>query len=242
MLYFTCTRQDGIKLVLNNNIDFEKAIELSGKKFTYSELIELLKKESLVERQFAILNLEKLQTKEDGKLLCSFLTGQDGKIREAVSFRLAQFFNNQKEAELLSLEKNFEIMLEGIMDINGNVCRNILEIRNLDFYEFLRENLIPKIYLILDDISKLEVDDKQYVISKRNFQLYWALEALYNILDIIKFDEIEDILIKCAEVEDYTIKEKTAKIISRFDNNNNVEKIKKILRQNSNYYVERFLK
>lgn len=241
VLYFSCSQQGGTILVSDNNINFEKALKLSEENFSYSELINLLKSSSIVEKQFAILNLEEIKTKADGELLCSNLTGQDGKIREVVSFKLSELFENPKFAKILSNENNFEIMLNGLMDINGNVCRNILEIDNDDFNKYLSKNLISKIYLILDDISKLDFDDKQYVISKRNFQLYWALEGLCKILNLVKFDEIKDILRTCAGFEDYTIKEKTAKIVSKLEGNDLVE-IKNLLKQNSNYYVERFLK
>lgn len=242
MLYLTCKLRGNTVLVSDNNINFEKAIELSSKNFSYSDLTELLKHNSIVEKQFAVLNLEEIKTVADGELLCSNLTGQDGKIREAVSYKLSELFKNKKYAKILSTEKNFETMINGLIDINGNVCRNILEIDNDNFLNYLSKNLISKINIILNDISKLNIDDKQYVISKRNFQLYWALEGLYKIRNIINFNsEICKILKTCANMEDYTIKEKTAKIVSEFDNNN-FDEIKELLKKNTNYYVQRYLK
>ncbi len=241
MLYLTCRQQDGKKLVSNNNIDFERAIELSEKDFSHAQLIELLKHDSIVEKQFAILNLDELKSVSDGELLCSNLTGQDGKIREAVSFKLSELFQNETWARLLANDKNFEKMLDGLMDINGNVCRNILEIDNKEFLEYLAKNLIKRIKVILEDISKLKIDDKQYVISKRNFQLYWALEGLCKVINLIKPHKLKSILLSCAKMEDYTIKEKTAKIVSVLETKD-FEKIKTVLKQNANYYVERYLK
>lgn len=227
-------------MISNDEIDFEKALSLSCEKFEYGDLINLLKTNNLPEKQFAALNLEELKSKEDASLLCSNLTGQNGKVREAVSFKLAEFFKNPKTAELLSSDENFSVMLDGLMDINGNVCRNIIEIENENFDKFLAKNIIERIEIILDDISKLSIDDKQYVISKRNFQLYWALECVYKIHHLIKFENIKNILIKTAEFEDYTIREKTAKIISQY-NGDDVAEIKNLLIKNSNYYVNRYL-
>ncbi|MBR1754054.1 hypothetical protein IJ732_04380 [bacterium] len=237
----TCRQQDGKKLVSNNNTNFERALELSENHFSYTQLIDLLKSQSIVEKQFAILNLEELKSVSDGELLCSNLTGQDGKIREAVSFKLSELFQNETWARLLANDKNFEKMLDGLMDINGNVCRNILEIDNKEFLEYLAKNLIKRIKVILEDISKLKIDDKQYVISKRNFQLYWALEGLYKVLNLINPHTLKDILLTCAKIEDYTIKEKTAKIVSVLETKD-FDEIKAILKQNANYYVERYLK
>ena len=132
-------------------------------------------------------------------------------------------------------------MLDGLMDINGNVCRNILEIDNEKFNKYLADNLIQRINLILEDISKLDIDDKQYVISKRNFQLYWALESLFKIKNLMDFNEIKEILYKTSVFEDYTIREKTAKIVSYYSNDD-AEKIKNILKNDENYFVKRYIK
>jgi len=227
-------------LISDANCDFNKAVELSEMKIFHDDLIELIKTDTVVEKQFGILNLENLQSEYEGALLCSNLTGQDGKVREAVAFKLCEFFKDENYANLLSNQRNFEIMLEGLMDINGNVCRNILNINCDDFDRFLAEALIPRINTILFNISKLEKDDKKYVISKLNFQLYWALEGIYKVIRYIKFSDIKSILGKTSETADYTIREKTAKIISFFKDEN-VEDIKQKLIENTNYYISRYL-
>lgn len=227
--------------MVSDNIDFEKAVDLSNNEFSYGELISFLKKDSLSEKQFAALTLEEIKSEQDGILFCSNLTGQNGKVREAVSFKLSEFFKSEEITKYLENETNFKIMLDGLMDINGNVCRNILEIDNEKFNKYLADNLIPRINIILEDISKLNIDDKQYVISKRNFQLYWALESLFKIKNLMDFNKIKEILYKTSEFEDYTIREKTAKIVSYYQNND-AKKIKNILKNDENYFVKRYIK
>jgi len=74
------------------------------------------------------------------------------------------------------------------MDINGNVCRHICNLESEEFNQYLVKNLPEKTNEILEKIYELESNEKQYVISKRNFQLYWCLEALYNIIEKIDFE------------------------------------------------------
>ena len=198
----------------------------------------MLKNPEIADKQFALLSLEKINTEEEGILICAHLTGCDGKIREAASFRLNELFKIAEYATLLSTPKNFETMLEGLMDINGNVCRNILDIENEEFNEFLSKAILPKTEAILNRINELTADEKQYIVSKRNFQLYWALEAIYKVLDRLDFSQIEAILVQTAQFEDYTIQEKTAKILSRFEH---ARELKEELKQNSNYFVKRYL-
>jgi hypothetical protein len=227
-------------LVSNNNINFEYAVELCKDKFSYEDLILLMQKDNLYEKQFAILSLEEIKNVIDGELLCSNLVGQDGKIREAVAFKLSELFEQEKYAKMLSSEKIFNIMLEGLMDINGNVCRSILDIDNAEFNKYLAGHLIKKIKMILEDISKLDTDDKKYVISKRNFQLYWALEGLYKVCKLMNFEDIKVILSITVGFDDYTIREKTAKILSCY-NSDEVKDLKNILKYDTNYYVKRYI-
>ena len=224
----------------NNNCDFEKALLLVSKSFDYDELIELMQHDNIAEKQYAILSINELKTENDGKLLCSNLVGQDGKIRESVAFKLNELFKNNDYAKYLENIENFKIMLEGIMDINGNVCRNILDIDNDKFLDYLSGTIVNKIKNILEDVSKLSLNEKQYVISKRYFQLYWALECLCKVHNKINFKNIEHILNQTAQIEDYTIKEKTAKICWLYKTDISSD-LKRILENSNNYFVNRYL-
>lgn len=212
----------------------------SDSKYNYDDLINLLSSEDIKEKHFAVLELEGIRSEQDAKLLVSNLVGQDGKIREAVAFKINEFLKNPDFAKFFINEENYAVFLQGIMDINGNVCRHICALDCEEFNQYLSQNLPSEINLILARIKELEVDEKQYVISKRNFQLYWCLEALCNIIDKVEFAQIKDILLKTGEFSDYTIREKTAKIVAKLDNSE-LDEIKEKLKNDENYYVRRYL-
>lgn len=207
----------------------------------YEDLIGLLNCEDIKRKHFAVLELEEIRSEQDAKFFVANLVGQDGKIREAVAFKINEFFKNPDFAKFFINEENFAVFLQGIMDINGNVCRHICSLDNDEFNEYLSQKLPSEIDAILARIKELEADEKQYVISKRNFQLYWCLEALCNVIDKVDFNKIKDILFTTAEFQDYTIREKTAKIITKLDNPQ-IAELKEKLRNDENYYVRRYLK
>lgn len=213
----------------------------SDSKYNYDNLINLLSSEDIKEKHFAVLELEEIRSEQDAKLFVSNLVGQDGKIREAVAFKINEFLQNPDLFKLFTNEDNFAVFLQGIMDINGNVCRHICALRCEEFNQYLSKNLPVEIDKILTRISEIEANEKQYVISKRNFQLYWCLEVLCNIINEVEFNKIKDILLKTGEFNDYTIREKTAKIVAKLDNYELLE-LKEKLQNDENYYVKRYLK
>lgn len=234
---------------MNNTLDttfetnFNTAMKIINSKFDYDELIKMLLSDKIVEKQIAALELKEILSQEDAKVLVSNLTGQDGKVREAVAFKVNELIKNPEYLSYFINEEIFAILLQGIMDINGNVCRQIVDIIPVskDFQKYLCNKLPKSINKILDDIKEndLNINAKQYAISKRNFQLYWCLEALYNVVELIDSDKIKDILFQTSEFYDYTIREKTAKILTRV-NNSDINKLKEKLKNDENYYVRRY--
>lgn len=210
-------------------------------KYDYEDLINLLNSENIKEKHFAVLELEEIRSENDAKLLVSNLVGQDGKIREAVAFKINEFFKNSDYAKFFISEDIFAVLLQGIMDINGNVCRHICALECEEFNQYLSKNLPSETDKILARINEIEANEKQYVISKRNFQLYWCLEALYKIIDKVEFKNIKNILLKTGEFNDYTIREKTAKILTKLDDSE-LDEVKEKLKNDENYYVRRYLR
>lgn len=225
---------------MNTTLDNTFESNLRGK---YNDLIALLGSNDIKKKHFAVLELEEIKSRNDAKILVSNLINQDGKIREVVAFKINEFCQNPQYIEYFIDEDIFSTILQGIMDINGNICRYIVTcglFNNKDFQAYLCSKLPESIIKILEVIQKLDKNEKQYKISKRNFQLYWCLEALSNIIDVISFDAIKQILFETGEFEDYTIREKTAKILSKI-NNPEIENLKNKLKNDENYYVRRFL-
>ena len=70
--------------------------------------------------------LLKIKQFKDADVLVANLTGQDGKIREAVSMRLNEFMSNEKYLPYFQVSNNYDIFLDAIIDINANICRNVI--------------------------------------------------------------------------------------------------------------------
>lgn len=223
----------------NLEANFNEAMNLTAKTHSYQELLALLNSDKIVEKQIAALELIEIKSTNDAKILVSNLTGQDGKIREAVAFKLNELAQNPDYMQYFLENDIFEILLDGVMDINGNVCRMMVSskfFKNKLFCDFMCKKLPERIMKIIKDIKDLDLCAKQYVVSKRNFQLYWSLEALYNIIDVIDYSEISEILEFCADFYDYTIREKTAKIVSKLYK---AVDLKEKLMCDENFYVRR---
>lgn len=226
---------------LDLEINLNAAMNLSSHEHTYDELIDLLSSDIILEKQLAALELTEIKSKKDAKVLVSNLIGQDGKVREAVAFKINELALNNSYTPFFIDPETFNVFLQGIMDINGNVCRQIVDLTIIkEFQEYLCEALPKSISQILENIKKLEADEKQYVISKRNFQLYWALEALCNIIDVVDIAKVSNLLLLTGEFSDYTIREKAAKILSKIGSTE-LNKLREKLKNDENYYVRRYL-
>lgn len=221
----------------NLNTDFNTALNIYENDYSHENLIEFLKNGTIAEKQAAVLKLENLLSAEDADILMQNLTGCDGKIREAVSFRLPEFARENPQ-----YFTNFvDIFLEAIIDINGNICRNTISaiayLKNYNEFcnDFCRK-LTQKTLKLAKFAKTFDPQDGKYKVNKEIFKLYWYLETIYHFTEFIKTDTIKEIISETKDVKDYTIREKTAKILSKFDN---FSQIKQELKEDENYYVRR---
>ena len=106
--------------------NFNRALELYATELPHQELINLLVDGNIVQKQIAALKLDNINTQQEAEILMSNLVGQDGKIREAVSFRLQEFLKDKALHKLFINNAFSDIFLAAIVDINGNICRNII--------------------------------------------------------------------------------------------------------------------
>lgn len=198
-------------------------------------------------KPYALLNIEKITNKAQTDLILSHLTGRDNPIREACAFLLKETC----PLEFFSDEKSVEILLNSICDINPNVCRFVIEMisSNEDFNIKLLPPLLARINALLVEFSIYEKefgaylnnkmkDHKNHAKNKKLFNLYWLMEALLNIpFEKTDFqEEIVKILEKTVNFLDYTIREKTAKILVKIKNPPN-ELLQK-LKNDENFYVK----
>lgn len=225
--------------------NFKQALNLCENNYSHSELLEFLQSGNIVQKQLSALKLETINSQNEAQILVSNLVGQDGKIREAVSLRLNEFMSNPKTLVYFETPENYQIFLAAIIDINGNICRNVIGAishlkNNANFCnQFCQELVI----LTKDLLGKIEKDDffeGKYKVNKEVFKLYWCLETIYVFWDKIKFEDLKEIILRTKDIQEYTIREKAAKILTRNFSDPELLKAKEALKNDSNYYVRRF--
>ena len=112
---------------------------------------------------------------------------------------------------------------------------NIIKKVNLKALNILMR--LEKEFGNLDELD-IETKNRSYVQNKKNFNLYWNLEALINIADLVSPDEhLLKILKITALSNDYTIREKTAKAAQVFG----FEQVLESLKDDTNVYVKKYL-
>ena len=225
--------------------NFIQAMNLYQKDHSHSELIEMLQNGNIPQKQIAALKLEGVYSQDEAQILVSNLTGQDGKIREAVSLRLDEFMSDEKYLPYFKSCENYKIFLDAITDINGNICRNIISaISNLhsdnEFCDVFCKSLVKLTMSLISVVEKFDFQDGKYKVNKEAFKLYWCLETIYYFWDKIELEDLKEIILRAKNIGEYTIREKVAKILTQNINNPELLIVKDELKQDSNYYVRRF--
>ena len=225
--------------------NFKQALNLYEKDYSHGELMEFLKNGNIVQKQIAALRLESVSSKEDAQILLSNLTGQDGKIREAVSLRLKDFMSDNNLVKFFDGKTNYQIFLDSVIDINANICRNVISaIANLkeddDFCRRFCEGLAEMTEKLLDVVEKFNFQEGKYKVNKEVFKLYWCLETIYEFYDRMNFEKLKEIILRAKDIQEYTIREKTAKILSRNFQDDDLNRARSELKKDTNYYVRRY--
>ncbi len=225
--------------------NFTQALNLFEKDFTHDELISLLKDGNIVQKQISALRLDGIISNYDADILVSNLTGQDGKVREAVSLRLNEFMSNPSMLVYFKSTKSYDVFLDAVIDINANICRNVISaISNLKSDDGFCENFCPKLVsltnILLDKVNEFDFMQGKYKVNKEVFKLYWCLETIFVFWDKLDFSDLKQILLRAKDVEEYTIREKAAKILTKNFDDIELINAKKQLENDSNYYVRRY--
>lgn len=222
--------------------NFNLALDLYNKKFLHDELIENLKNGSILEKQISALNLETINSKDEGFILMLNLVGVDGKIREAAAFKIHELICKKKLTEKFHDTRNYEILAQALIDIDSNVCRLVLEIisqlkTEVKFSDFFALKLKQIIYEVFEEMKKFTFRDKKYKTNKQVFKLYWCLEALNHFYKLVDFEDLKLILKKSSEFKEYTIREKCMKLLPNLLEDEELKLIYKKLKTDENYYV-----
>ncbi len=223
----------------------EAAYKNALKEYDKSDIIRILSENDDEIKIIAIINLKSIDNKKEADLILSHLTGCDGRIREAVSFILDEFcpekyYLNDKNAK--------EIIVNGILDINPNVARNVIGFikKSEKLKKEIEDIIIEKTNNVLASLSEYIKEESPYMLNsaknsknhiknKLTFNLYWLLETI-SVLNIKDCSKICGILTKTADFSNYTIREKTAKILSETENKP-AELLRK-LKNDENIYVK----
>ena len=236
---------NGYYQTLNEN--FNTALKLIESEIGERELLTMLESGNIPEKQAAALKLEKVNSISDAKTLVKNLTGQDGKVREAVSYKLKELAENGKILSHIQSEPEFfaKIFADAVTDINGNVCRNIIDTLNILKNEdkFCREFcplILDKTENLSDEVALIDFQDGKYKVNKQVFKLYWCLETVFTVINKTDFERVKKILARTRRINEYTIREKTAKILSLNFDDKELTTYKNELKQDKNYYVRRF--
>lgn len=228
---------------ISSNIELtEKAYNYCCYDFSYEEIISELSSDDEIKKQLCIINLKKINDYNDAKSLISNLTNKGGPIREVTSIKINEFINNSEFCNYFQSEEIIDIFIKAITDVNPTVSRNTIESLNaLKNKAYLEQKLFEKIFLILDELKEFK-KIKSHLLNKKTFNLYWCLEALSNIVINTDFNaDFENVLSLTSTFNDYTIREKSAKILSKIQYGSSVTKnlIEK-LKNDENIYVRRY--
>ena len=225
--------------------NFNEALKLFEQKLTQEEILNHLSNGNLLQKQIAALKISKINNFREAEILAQNLTGQDGKIREAVSLKINELIEAPDYAIFFKTESIYDILLEALTDVNPNVCRNIictiiLLKNDTEFSKYFTDNLIKKTQFLINKIENTETDNSKYKTNKEVFKLYWCLEAISELYDNIDNKSIKEIVTKTFEINEYTIREKTAKILSQNYTDTDLITISNKLKEDTNYYVRQY--
>ncbi len=225
--------------------NFEQALNLYESNYSHEQLLDLLKSGNIVQKQISALRLETITSDSDAKILVSNLVGQDGKVREAVSLRLNEFMSDPNLICFFQTPENYNIFLLAIIDINANICRNVISavsnLKNNDkFCKIFGTNLVKLTLELLDKVEEFNFQDGKYKVNKEVFKLYWCLETIYEFYEKIEFSDLKTIILRSKNINEYTIREKAAKILSRGFTDRDLLLVQSELKNDPNYYVRRF--
>lgn len=235
--------KENINLITDFDKNFSEAYKLCETSFSHAKMIDMLSSGNIQEKQIAALKFDYVQDNYDVKILLNNLTGCDGKIREAVAFKIKSLISENHQAAELFSKQSAEIFADATIDINANICRYIVDSAILlksytDFSSKYTEKILRFSQQALDELDKFIFKDKKYIINKQLFKLYWCLEALSFFYDYADKKTLTDIVLRCLKQKEYTIREKIAQLIKSDDKFNSIQIT---LENDENYYVRQAL-
>ena len=226
--------------------EIEKAAELCEKQYTREGIFALLEIDSNtdpskdIEKQICILKLEDIKNLYEATLIINHLTEHHGLIREACAQKINEFMKNNEYSKFFQSHGACDVLLKAVNDINPNICRLVAEILpQIDDKPYFLSKLYERFDVIFQELEKLK---RSNWYTKKLFNLYWGLEALNAICPQCD-DRLKNVIEQCLKIKEYTIREKTAMLLSNLDSSVEfVQNARKDLSKDTNYYVLRYAK
>ncbi len=231
-------------------INYDKNLKMLLQAFSYCEanlkheeiINELLGCDDL-KKQLCLIELKTLISQAEADILVSNLINQSGPIRETASFKILELIKDEKYRPLFQKQEILDIFVKAITDINPTVSRNVVEIITyVNNYEYLYNSILIEIKTTLSKFDDIR-QERSYVTNKKNFNLYWNLEAIISISSKIKpCNDLIEILKITAQSNDYTIREKTAKVANVLSSRDiSFVNILDSLKEDENTYVLKYV-
>ncbi len=220
----------------------QKAYELCEAPFSHQELIDVIKTDNDLKKQICILRLKQINSQEEAELLLSNLTNHHGIIREAAAFKINEFLKNENFNVFFQKTEFLKTFLDAVIDMNPNICRLIIEVLPcIKAQEYFFNLLFERTLEVIHDAKTMNRRNRGYIYSKKIFKLFWYLEAI-AVMGYFKDQKaIQTIIENSYDFDDYTIREKCAKIISHAKIDDKLSRYKDILLNDENYFVRRQL-
>lgn len=225
-------------------INFEKNMKMLSQaimhceqKLSHEQIMEVLQGDDDIEKQLRLIELQEIKSQEEADILVFNLTQHSGPVRETAAYKICELIENDKFCKYFQTVKIIDTFVKAITDINPTVSRTTIEIiKYVENAEYICEKILEEINTTLSQLD-IETKNRSYVQNKKNFNLYWNLEALISISEKIQANtELNKILRITAQSNDYTIREKTAKAASIFK----LTEIIETLKDDTNIYVRKY--
>ena len=118
------------------------------------------------------MNISEIPSQEFANLLVFHLTNQGGTVREAVSIKINDLLLNEVGIEFFQTDEIVEKISNGVVDINPNNSRLIIEILNkIENKALLLKLFDDKIRFCLSEIMQSDVL-QNHQINKYYFKIY----------------------------------------------------------------------
>lgn len=221
----------------------ERAYSFSRISRTHDEIMAVLASSDDLQKQLCLIELDALFNQTEADILVSNLTDNPGPVRETCSFKVFDLIQCSEYKKYFQTREILDSFSRAVTDINPSVSRNAVEIiKHVNDVDYIYNKIISEINKTLSEFN-VNSSNHSYDTNKKNFNLYWNLEAVISLSsEIIPGKEIVSILNVTAASGDYTIREKTAKLLSVI----NCEKIDaksalELLKNDENIYVRKYL-